>query len=106
MNEKPVVILITAATRNEAISIGRHLVKGELAACTNILSGVHSLFVWKKQFYEEDEVLLIVKTIQGKVEKIVSVVKELHSYDVPEIITVPIVNGSKDYLDWLRQSIT
>jgi periplasmic divalent cation tolerance protein len=106
MKEQPVLVFITATTKDEAISIGKHLVKKKLAACTHIIDGALSFFIWDKKLCEENEVLLIVKTIQEKLDKIVTVVKKLHSYDVPEIIAVPIIDGSKDYLNWLRQSIT
>ena len=106
MKVNPVIVLIATATKDEAESIGKQLVEKKLAACTNIIPNIRSLFIWDKQFCEEDEVLLIVKSIHGKVGEIVTIVKELHSYDVPEIIAIPIIDGSKDYLDWLQESIT
>ena len=106
MKEQPVIIFITAASENEGKSIAKHLVEKKLAACTNIIAGMRSLFFWDKQLCEENEVLLIVKSIQSKVGEIITNVKELHSYDVPEIIAIPIIDGSKDYLDWLQESIT
>jgi periplasmic divalent cation tolerance protein len=106
MKIKPVLFFITAATMDEARSIGKQLVEKKVAACTNIISGVRSLFIWDKQLCDDDEVLMMVKSRQDKVKEIVAIVKELHSYDVPEIIAIPIVDGSKDYLNWLQESIT
>ena len=106
MKEQPVVIFVTAATRDEAKIIGKQLVETKLAACANIIPDILSLFIWDKQFCEEEEVLLVVKSIQNKLGEIVAKVKALHSYDVPEIIVIPIIDGSKDYLDWLQESIT
>jgi periplasmic divalent cation tolerance protein len=106
MRGQPVVILITAPSIEEAKSMSRHLVEKGLAACVNIVSGVQSLFVWNGKFCQEDEVLLIAKSVREKVKEIVAAVKEMHSYDVPEIIVLPIVDGSKDYLDWLQESVS
>ena len=106
MKGHPVVVFITAPTSEEAKSIGRHLVEKGLAACASIVPGIQSLFIWNGKFSQENEILIIVKSIQEKVKEIVAVVKEMHSYDVPEIIVLPVVDGSKDYLDWLQESIS
>ncbi len=106
MSGNPVVIFITASTNEEAKSIGKHLVEKGLAACANIVPGVQSLFVWDGKFCQEDEVLIIIKSVREKAKEIIAVVKEIHSYDVPEIIVLPIVDGSKDYLNWLQESIS
>ncbi len=106
MKGDPVVILVTAPTHEEAKSIGRCLIEKGLAACVNLVSGIQSLFVWEGKFCQENEVLLIVKSIREKAAEIVSVVKKRHSCDVPEIIVLPIVEGSKDYLNWLQESIS
>jgi periplasmic divalent cation tolerance protein len=106
MKKDPVVILVTAPTYEEAKSIGRCLIEKGLAACVNLVSGVQSLFVWEGKFCQENEMLLIVKSVRERTAEIVSVVKKNHSYDVPEIIVLPIVDGSKDYLNWLQESIS
>ena len=105
MSGDPVVILITAPTEKEAKSVGRCLIEKGLAACVNLISGVESLFVWKGKLCQEGEVLLVVKSVREKAAEIITVVQKMHSYDVPEIIVLPIVDGSKDYLNWLQESI-
>ncbi len=106
MKKQPVVILITAPTQGEAKSIGRCLVEKGLAACANIVPGIQSLFIWDGKFCQEEEILIIVKSTREKTKEIIDVVKEKHSYDVPEIIVLPIADGSKDYLNWLQESIS
>jgi periplasmic divalent cation tolerance protein len=99
MNE--IVIFITSGSKEEAKKLARVLVEEKLAACVNILSGVESLYWWKGKIESSKEWMLVVKT-QGKmVNKVVKRVKEIHSYEVPEVIALPIVEGNKDYLQWI-----
>lgn len=99
--EKFIVALVTASSEEEAKKIARVLVEKKLAACVNIIKGVQSVFRWKGKLSEENEVLLIIKTKSKHFKNLEDEVKKLHSYDVPEIIALPIVTGSKDYLFWL-----
>lgn len=98
-----IVVLVTASSIKEAEKIARHLVDGRLAACVNILPEVRSVFRWQGQLNVESETLLIIKSISVRLDAITKKVKELHSYEVPEIIALPIIGGSADYLDWLRR---
>jgi len=100
----PIVILITTKNVREANRIATKLVEKKLIACANIVKDIHSIFRWKKKVEKEREVLLILKSKQACFAKIVKAVKKLHSYDVPEIIALPIVGGSKDYLKWLQSN--
>jgi periplasmic divalent cation tolerance protein len=100
-----IVILITAASDDEAARIARALVDERLAACANILPGVRSLFFWEGRTQDEREVLMVVKTRQALLDSIVRRVKALHSYTVPEIIALPVLGGSQDYLDWVRETV-
>jgi periplasmic divalent cation tolerance protein len=101
MKSDHVAILITASSAEEAQKIAHHLVAEHLVACANIVFSIQSVFYWQEKVCDEKEVLLICKSRGSLFEKISRRVKELHSYTVPEIIALPIVQGSKDYLHWI-----
>jgi periplasmic divalent cation tolerance protein len=101
-----VVVLITASSADEAAKIGRALVEEHLVACANIAGGVRSLFFWEGKTRDAQETLLICKSRSLLMDRIIDRVKQLHSYTVPEIIALPIVAGSKDYLDWVNETAT
>ena len=96
-----VVILITTSGEEEAHKIAELLVNGKKAACVNIVPRVDSLFRWKDKLDSARESLLLVKTKASLFPEIVELVKRTHSYEVPEIIALPIIAGSEDYLKWL-----
>ncbi len=98
-----IIVLITAPREEEAARIARGLVEVELAACVNIVRDIRSLYRWQGRIEDEHEVLLIAKTRRDLFESLVQRVKELHSYSVPEILALPVIDGSGDYLKWLRQ---
>ena len=95
------VVLITAANEEQARSITRLLLNEKKAACVNIVPKVDSLFWWQGKLDSTQEVLLIVKTKVSLVSAIVETVKKIHSYEVPEVIALPIIAGNEDYLKWL-----
>ena len=95
---------ITTKNKKEATEIGEALVKEKLAACVNIVSPVDSIYRWKGKIEKAREALLIVKTKKSLAGKIIKKVKLMHSYECPEIIFSPIVGGSKDYLEWVKES--
>ena len=101
----PVVILITASTDEEAQKIADRLLTERKAACVNIISKVRSLFWWKGELDSADEALLIVKTKASLIDEIVSLVKEVHSYQVPEVIALPLIGGNQDYLNWMGDEL-
>ena len=98
-----VVVLITAASDEEAQNIGRLLVEAGLAACVNLIPSVRSIFRWEGKVTEERETLLIVKTVAESFNSLEAMVKAHHSYSVPEIIALPIQTGSEPYLAWVRE---
>jgi periplasmic divalent cation tolerance protein len=100
-----IVVLITAASSKEARHIARRLVEEHLAACVNIVKGVRSCFFWQGKPQEEDETLLVVKTRAALFDRLAKRVKQLHSYTVPEIIALPIIKGSRDYLGWIQETV-
>ena len=100
-----IVILITTGSEEEANKIAELLVNERKAACVNIVPRVDSLFWWEGKLDSAQERLLIVKTKASLFPEIVKLVKRVHSYEVPEIIALPIVGGSEDYLEWLDTSV-
>ena len=98
-----VVVLITTASEAEAQKIGRVLVEEGLVACANILPGVRSIFCWEGQVTEEQEVLLVLKSVSEVFDSLEATVKAHHSYSVPEIIALPIQTGSEPYMKWVRE---
>jgi len=100
-----VVLLITTATVEEAQRISRVLLEQKKAACVNIVPRVSSLFWWQDKLDSAEESLLIVKTKASLLNEIVPLVKEIHSYDIPELIALPIIGGNQDYLEWIRKEV-
>ena len=98
-----VVIYITAGSMSEAKKIGHALVEEKLAACSNIISPINSIYNWQGKICDDKEALMILKTKKKLFKQIVKKVEELHSYDVPEIIAMPIIEGSSKYLSWVNE---
>ena len=97
-------VLFCTASVDESEKIARVLIEEKLAACVNI-TDVDSYYRWEGEFCEDNEALLIIKTVKSKVNKIIERIKEVHSYDVPEIIALPIVAGYDKYLEWVDESV-
>lgn len=97
-----VVVFITAPGMEEAEKIAGKIVEEKLAGCVNIVNGIRSIYSWKGKIEDDPEVLMIAKTRKDLFDSLKKRVMELHSYDVPEVIAVPVVQGSEDYLNWLR----
>ena len=104
-NNDYAVLLVTAKDIPEAQKIADGLLRAKLVACANIVPGVQSLFWWQGKIDQANEVLLVLKTKAERIKEIITKVKSLHSYDVPEIIAVPIIAGAEDYLKWLADSV-
>jgi len=98
-----IVVYITTSSVSEAKKIGRLLVEEKLAACSNIISPIRSIYSWQGRICDDKEALMILKTKRKLFKKIVARVEKLHSYDVPEIIAIPIIEGSGKYLSWLNK---
>ena len=97
-----IVVLVTAGSEGEAKKISRILVERGLAACVNIIPGVRSIFRWEGNITEEQEFLLLAKTVKQAFDQLTSAVKANHSYHIPEVIALPIQHGSEEYLTWIR----
>jgi periplasmic divalent cation tolerance protein len=100
---KFIVVLITCGSEEEALKIANALVEEHLAACVNLVSPIRSIYRWEGKIWDEKEWLLIIKTQKQRFEELEKKVKFLHSYSVPEIISLPIVEGSSSYLNWLEE---
>ena len=102
MDDQPIIVLITVPSKEIGRTIAATLVEGKLAACVNILGPVGSIYVWEGKLYDEEEVLLIVKSRSALFEnELVPVVKAIHPYEIPEIIAMPVAMGLPSYIDWL-----
>ncbi len=99
-----IVVYITAPAEDEAARIARCLVEEGIAGCINIVNGIRSIYKWQGKIEDDQEVLMIVKTQRHLFDSLKNRVKELHSYTVPEIIALPIIEGSDDYLNWLKEA--
>ena len=95
------VVLITTSSYEEGRKIAEALIAQKKAACVNIVPKVDSIFTWKGKIEESEESMLIVKTRAKLFPDVVTLVKWLHSYEVPEIIALPIIEGNPDYLEWI-----
>ncbi|OGW43905.1 MAG: cytochrome C biogenesis protein CcdA [Nitrospirae bacterium RBG_13_41_22] len=98
-----IVVFITAPNEDEAAKISKALVEARLAGCVNIIKNIRSIYSWQEKIEDEKEVLMIVKTQKPLFDSLMKKVEELHSYKVPEIIALPILDGSVEYLKWLRE---
>lgn len=102
---KHMTIFMTAPNEEEGAKIAKALVEERLCACVNIIPKIRSIYRWEGKVWDEQEVMMIAKSESALAPAIVARVKELHSYDVPEIICLPIDTGSGDYLDWIGDSV-
>ena len=100
-----IVLFITTGTTEEAQQISRMLLERRKAACVNIVPRVSSLFWWEDKLDSAQENLLIVKTKASLLNEIIRLVRDIHSYDTPEIIALPIVGGNQDYLKWIDKEV-
>ena len=98
---EPIVILVTCGSEDEALKIANALVEEHVAACVNVIAPIRSIYRWEGKIWDEKEWLLIIKTQSHRFGELEKKVKSLHSYSVPEIVSLPIVEGSSSYLNWL-----
>ncbi len=98
-------ISTTTATKEEAQKIARYLIEQKLAACAQILGPIESTYVWKDKVETAGEWLCLIKTREALFDKVANAIKKLHPYETPEIIAVPIKQGSAQYLQWIEHSL-
>ncbi|MGH9377760.1 MAG: divalent-cation tolerance protein CutA [Terriglobia bacterium] len=101
-----IVVLVTAGSAREATKIASHLVESRLAACVNISAPVRSLYRWQGKIKDDREFLLFIKTRKNRFREVKDAVLKIHSYTTPEIIALPVIEGSAAYLRWIDESVT
>ncbi len=99
-----IVVLVTVGSEAEAEHIASTLVEQKLVACVNVLPGILSVFQWEGAVTKEREVLLIAKTVSQLFDRVAHAVKAAHSYDLPEVIALPVQHGLPEYLSWVRET--
>lgn len=100
------VVLVTVSNETEARTLARTLVEERLVACANIIPGITSIYRWEGQVCEDREILLVLKTQTQKVTALQKRITHLHSYAVPEVLALPICEGSARYLAWIDSCVT
>ena len=100
-----VVIMVTAASRRECRKIARHLVEEKLAACVNVTQAIESIYHWEGKLADEKEFVMLIKSTRELFPEIKAAISKLHSYHTPEIICLPIIDGSRNYLQWVADSV-
>ena len=98
-------IYMTAGSKAEAQKIGIALVESRLAACVNILDNMQSIYRWEQEIQQDTEVVLIAKTTDSHVSELIEKVKTLHSYDCPCIVSLPILDGYRPFLNWIHEEV-
>jgi periplasmic divalent cation tolerance protein len=106
MTAETMVVLTTCGNDEDARSLARALVERRLAACVNAFSKVASTYRWKGEIQQDQETLLIIKTTAARLPALERAIRDLSKYEMPEVIALPIVAGSQDYLGWVRESVT
>jgi periplasmic divalent cation tolerance protein len=100
-----IVVLSTCASAEEAERLARRVIDDRLAACVNVLSPVRSFYRWKGQIEDSAEWLLLIKTTRDKFDALRAALESAHTYEVPEVIAIPIVEGSPNYLSWIEREL-
>ena len=100
-----IVVIMTTSSKEEAVEIVRSLLEERLIACANIVGPISSIFWWEGKIDEAREFLVFMKSHENHFERLSERVREIHSYEVPEIIALPIIKGSPSYLEWLSASL-
>lgn len=106
MSTSALLVLTTCADTAEADKLAGALVDERLAACVNRVDGVLSTYTWESRVHRDKEILLLIKTTEARFDDLQRAISRLSSYDVPEIIAVPVCTGSRAYLDWLVESVS
>ena len=100
-----IIVLTTASTEKDALEIAKALVQREEAACVNIVPMIRSVYRWKGKVWNETEQMLMIKTVSAALADVKRTIKELHSYELPEILALPVSDGDENALSWIGSSV-
>ena len=103
--ENTTLVYMTMKSKKEALAIGNELVANRLAACVNIIDQMNSIYRWDGEIHYDSEVVMIAKTLSSKVPELIEIVKANHSYECPCIVTLPIISGNPDFLNWIAREV-
>ncbi len=101
-----IVVLTNMPDRDAALKLARELVAKRLVACVNVLAGCTSVYRWKGEVEEADEVPVLIKTRAGRYDEVEAAIRRLHPYELPEIVAVPVTRGLDEYLEWVNGETT
>lgn len=104
MTEK-IIVFSNCGSEDEALGVARALIEGRLAACVNIVPGIRSVYPWKGAVQEDTEWMLVIKSTRPLFEQLSAALRKAHSYEIPEVLALPVVDGSKEYLDWMDREM-
>lgn len=102
---RAIVVVTTVGTEEQAYLIAREIVARRQAACVNILPGIRSMYRWKGKICKDGELLLIIKTLEGEFEGVAATIRELHSYELPEILSFKVSHAEPGFLAWIADSV-
>ncbi|HEV2852394.1 MAG TPA: divalent-cation tolerance protein CutA [Thermoanaerobaculia bacterium] len=102
---RAIVVVTTVGTEEQAYLIAREIVARRQAACVNIVPGIRSIYRWKGKICKDGELLLIIKTLEGEFEGVAATIRELHSYELPEILSFSVSHGEQRFLEWIAGSV-
>ena len=102
---RAIAVVTTVGTEEQANLIAREIVARRQAACVNILPGVRSIYRWKGKICKDGELVLIIKTLESEFDGVAATIRELHSYELPEILSFHVTRGEQNFLDWIRSSV-
>lgn len=102
---RAIVVVTTVGTEEQAYLIAREIVARRQAACVNIVPGIRSIYRWKGKICKDGELLLIIKTLEGEFEGVAATIRELHSYELPEILSFSVSHGERGFLEWIADSV-
>src|SRR3954447_24672315 len=102
---RAIVVVTTVGTEEQAYLIAREIVARRQAACVNIVPGIRSIYRWKGKICKDGELMLIVKTLEGELAGVQDTIRELHSYELPEILSFSVSHGERRFLEWIAGSV-